>query len=63
MPTTPELPTALEAAPEGTSRGQLKPYSVRIYRDDRCRMLTLQEAGFIYLQIASQRYITHNQVQ
>ena len=52
MPTTPEPP---EAASEA--------YSERLNRDDRIRILALREAGFTYMQIASQLHITHNQVQ
>ena len=52
MPTTPEPP---EAASEA--------YSTRLNRDDRIRILALREAGFTYMQIASQLHITHNQVQ
>ncbi|QGA12561.1 hypothetical protein EYB26_000205 [Talaromyces marneffei] len=67
MPTTPEPTTAPEAAPEGAreaaSGGESKPYSTRLNRDDRIRILTLREAGFTYLQIASQLHITHDQVQ
>uniref|UniRef100_A0A093VG25 Transposable element Tc1 transposase n=1 Tax=Talaromyces marneffei PM1 TaxID=1077442 RepID=A0A093VG25_TALMA len=67
MPTTPEPTTAPEAAPEGAreaaSGGESKPYSTRLNRDDRIRILTLREAGFTYLQIASQLHVTHDQVQ
>uniref|UniRef100_A0A093UQ59 Uncharacterized protein n=1 Tax=Talaromyces marneffei PM1 TaxID=1077442 RepID=A0A093UQ59_TALMA len=63
MPTTPEPTTAPEAAPEAASGGESKPYSTRLNRDDRIRILTLREAGFTYLQIASQLHVTHDQVQ
>ena len=49
MPTTPEPP---EAASEA--------YSTRLNKDDRIRILALREAGFTYMQIASQLHITHN---
>ena len=52
MPSTPEPPEALST-----------PYSTRLNRDDRIRVLALRDAGFTYMQIASQLNITYNQVQ
>lgn len=55
MPTTPEPPEPPEAS--------LTAYSSRLDRDNRIRILTLRQAGFTYMQIATQLNITHNQVQ
>ncbi|KAL3706723.1 hypothetical protein TMatcc_007736 [Talaromyces marneffei ATCC 18224] len=44
MPTTPEPTTAPEGAREAASGGESKPYSTRLNRDDRIRILTLREA-------------------
>ena len=59
MPTTPEPPTA----PEADSGAESKPYSTRLNRDDRIRILTLRDAGFTYLEIATMLHVTHDQVQ
>ena len=63
MPTTPEPTAAQELAPEAASGQESKPYSTRLNRDDRIHILTLRDAGFTYLQIASMLHITHYQVQ